>query len=131
MIPIRFIEDTGSYAHRTRANAQWADLTASGYVGSDVEDCLAGLLRTCNYNIELLREDGIDLDFEPEALSAIAEAALNLWTGARGLRIVMEKVMRDIMFDAPKAAAIDHAAALTLKKEYIMPTLRKEYKLAE
>lgn len=32
MIPIRFIEDTGSYAHRTRANAQWADLTASGYV---------------------------------------------------------------------------------------------------
>lgn len=40
MIPIRFIEDTGSYAHRTRANAQWADLTASGYVGSDVEDCL-------------------------------------------------------------------------------------------
>ena len=28
-------------------------------------------------------------------------------------------------------AAIDHAAALTLKKEYIMPTLRKEYKLAE
>lgn len=33
--------------------------------------------------------------------------------------------------DAPKAAAIDHAAALTLKKEYIMPTLRKEYKLAE
>lgn len=81
--------------------------------------------------VELLREDGIDLDFEPEALSAIAEAALNLGTGARGLRIVMEKVMRDIMFDAPKAAAIDHAAALTLRKEYIMPTLRKEYKLAE
>ena len=33
--------------------------------------------------------------------------------------------------DLAKAAAIDHAAALTLKKEYIMPTLRKEYKLAE
>ena len=81
--------------------------------------------------VELLREDGIDLDFEPGALSAIAEAALNLGTGARGLRIVMEKVMRDIMFDAPEAAAIDHAAALTLRKKYIMPTLRKEYKLAE
>lgn len=59
------------------------------------------------------------------------KAVLNLGTGACGLRIVMEKVMRDIMFDAPKEVAIDHAAALTLKKEYIMPTLRKEYKLAE
>ena len=29
MTPIRFIEDTGSYAHRTRANAQWADLTVA------------------------------------------------------------------------------------------------------
>ena len=27
-------------------------ITASGYVGSDVEDCLAGLLRSCNYNIK-------------------------------------------------------------------------------
>jgi ATP-dependent Clp protease ATP-binding subunit ClpX len=27
-------------------------LTASGYVGSDVEDCLVGLLRSCNYNME-------------------------------------------------------------------------------
>lgn len=70
--------------------------------------------------VELLREDGIDLGFEPEALSAIAEAALNLGTGARGLRIIMEKVMRDIMFDAPKAAAIDHATALTLRKESIL-----------
>lgn len=33
--------------------------------------------------------------------------------------------------DLAKAATIDHAAAFTLKKEYIMPTLRKEYKLAE
>ena len=80
---------------------------------------------------ELLREDGINLVFEPDALSAIAGAALNLGTGARGLRIVMEKVMRDIMFDAPKAAAIDHMAELTVRKVHIMPTLRKEYKLAE
>ena len=29
MTPIRFIEDTGSYAHRTNANAQWADLTVA------------------------------------------------------------------------------------------------------
>ena len=33
--------------------------------------------------------------------------------------------------DLAKAATIDHAAALTLKKEYIIPILRKEYKLAE
>ena len=29
MTPIRFIEDTGSYAHRTKANAQWADITVA------------------------------------------------------------------------------------------------------
>ena len=35
MIPVRFIEDTGSYAHRTKANARWADLTVAISVDSD------------------------------------------------------------------------------------------------
>ena len=37
-------------------------LTASGYVGSDVEDCLAGLLRACNYDMEKARKGIIVLD---------------------------------------------------------------------
>ncbi len=37
-------------------------LTASGYVGSDVEDCLAGLLRSCNYNVEKAQMGIVMLD---------------------------------------------------------------------
>ena len=37
-------------------------ITASGYVGSDVEDCLAGLLRVCDYDIELAQKGIIMLD---------------------------------------------------------------------
>lgn len=37
-------------------------LTASGYVGSDVEDCICGLLRSCNYNIEAAKKGIIVLD---------------------------------------------------------------------
>ena len=37
-------------------------ITASGYVGSDVEDCLAGLLRSCNYNLPLAEMGIVMLD---------------------------------------------------------------------
>ena len=80
--------------------------------------------------VELLRQDGIDLEFAPEALEAVAEAALSTGTGARGLRIIMEKIMRDIMYDAPRDAAVNHAAALTIGKKQVMPILRKEYQIA-
>ena len=50
---------------------------------------------------ELLEMDGVELTFETEALDAVAERALGLGTGARGLRGVMEDIMRDVMFDAP------------------------------
>lgn len=37
-------------------------ITASGYVGSDVEDCIVGLLRSCNYNIPMAQRGIIMLD---------------------------------------------------------------------
>jgi len=37
-------------------------ITASGYVGSDVEDCIAGLLRACNYNVEMAQRGIVMLD---------------------------------------------------------------------
>ena len=55
--------------------------------------------------VELLREDGLQLTFTPEALNIIAERAVELKTGARGLRHIMESVMRDIMFDAPRMSS--------------------------
>jgi ATP-dependent Clp protease ATP-binding subunit ClpX len=45
--------------------------------------------------------EGIRLTFETEALAAIARKALERGTGARGLRAVLEDVMRDVMYDVP------------------------------
>ena len=50
---------------------------------------------------KLLSLDGVDLQFEPEALRALAREAITRKTGARGLRAAMERIMTDIMYDAP------------------------------
>ena len=50
---------------------------------------------------ELMEMDGIDLTFSDEALGTIADSALKLGIGARGLRSIMESFMRDVMFEAP------------------------------
>ena len=42
-----------------------------------------------------------DVEFDKEALEAIAETSLKRKTGARGLRAIMENVMMDIMYKAP------------------------------
>ncbi|ALO66758.1 MULTISPECIES: ATP-dependent Clp protease ATP-binding subunit ClpX [Arthrobacter] len=45
--------------------------------------------------------DGVDLEFDDEALTAIADLALNRGTGARGLRAILEEVLQPVMFDLP------------------------------
>ncbi len=50
---------------------------------------------------KLLELDSIALEFSNGALDTIAELTLNMKTGARGLRSIIEKVMRDIMFTSP------------------------------
>ncbi len=45
--------------------------------------------------------DGVELTFEPKALEAIADLALDRGTGARGLRAIMEEVLLPVMFDLP------------------------------
>ena len=49
----------------------------------------------------LFEIDGIDLEFDEDALVAIANLAIERETGARGLRAIFETMMRDIMYDAP------------------------------
>jgi ATP-dependent Clp protease ATP-binding subunit ClpX len=56
---------------------------------------------------ELFSLEGVDLDFEPSALRAIARQALNRDTGARGLRSVVEEMMTDVMFQLPDMQAKD------------------------
>lgn len=48
-----------------------------------------------------LKMDGVDLEFEPGALTAIAEEALKRNAGARGLRSIIESTMRNVMYDVP------------------------------
>ncbi|GHP15071.1 ATP-dependent Clp protease ATP-binding subunit ClpX [Lentilactobacillus fungorum] len=50
---------------------------------------------------KLIELDGAELEFAPGALTKMAELAISRNTGARGLRSIIEDVMRDIMFDLP------------------------------
>ena len=51
--------------------------------------------------IKLLGMDNVELEFEQDALCAIADKAIERKTGARGLRSIMEEIMSDVMYDAP------------------------------
>ncbi|NDG84072.1 MAG: ATP-dependent Clp protease ATP-binding subunit ClpX [Proteobacteria bacterium] len=55
---------------------------------------------------KLLEYDGVTLEFEPDALDAIAKEAIKRNTGARGLRAIVEQAMLDVMFDLPGDVSI-------------------------
>ena len=56
---------------------------------------------------KLLKMDNVELEFEPEALELIVDKAIERKTGARGLRSIIEEIMRDIMFEIPSNPAIE------------------------
>ena len=56
---------------------------------------------------KLFEIDGVTLEFEQEALEAIVTRAIERKTGARGLRSIIEEIMRDIMFDIPSNPKIE------------------------
>ncbi len=56
---------------------------------------------------KLFEYDNVELEFEKEALEAIVEKAIERNTGARGLRAIIEEIMRDIMFDIPSNPTIE------------------------
>ena len=68
--------------------------------------------------------DGVELDFEEDALRAIADLAVGRKTGARGLRAILEEVLGPIMFEIPSSddvakvvvtrAAVEEGAAPTV-----------------
>lgn len=55
----------------------------------------------------LLKMDGVDLEFEPEAIDLIAQEAIKRKTGARALRSIVEEIMLDVMYDVPTKGDID------------------------
>lgn len=57
---------------------------------------------------KLLELDEVELEFDRDALEAIAETSLKRKTGARGLRAIMENVMMDIMYRAPSDESLQY-----------------------
>ena len=55
----------------------------------------------------LMELDGVELEYEPEALEAIADKAVEMGIGARGLRSIMEGIMTDVMFTVPSDKTIE------------------------
>lgn len=66
---------------------------------------------------KLFEMDGVELEFEPEALRAIAAKAMERKTGARGLRAIMEDVVMDLMYEIPSD---DHIAKCTITKDVVV-----------
>lgn len=65
---------------------------------------------------KLLEIDGVKLDFDEEALHLIAKEALKRKTGARGLRSIIESIMRNVMYEVP---SVDGASHCRVTKEGI------------
>ncbi|MDO4855861.1 MAG: ATP-dependent Clp protease ATP-binding subunit ClpX [Limosilactobacillus gorillae] len=73
---------------------------------------------------ELIRLDGAQLNFTAGALQAMAKMAIDRNTGARGLRSIIEDVMRDIMFDLPSRQDV---AKVVINKDCVIKHTAPEY----
>ena len=91
------------------------------------------LLRTKNAIVKqyakLLAMDGVRLKFTPDAVRAIAAKAIELKTGARALRSIMENLMLEVMYELPQrddvSEVIIDAGVVAGRRK---PTLRTEAK---
>jgi len=72
---------------------------------------------------KLLEMDNVKLEFEPDALEAIAKEAIKRNTGARGLRAIIEGIMLDVMFEVPSR---DDITTCKVTKENVLGKLAPE-----
>lgn len=56
--------------------------------------------------IAMFEIEGVKLSFTPEALQAIAQKGMEAGTGARALRMILEKIMRELMFEVPSDSTV-------------------------
>src|SRR3954464_15027461 len=98
-----------------------------------VDDLVKILLRTKNAMVKqyskLFAMDGVRLKLTPDAVKAIAAKAIDLKTGARALRAIMENLMLEVMYDLPQRddvseVVVDAAVVAGRRK----PTLRRAAK---
>ena len=66
---------------------------------------------------KLVELDGVELEFTEEALNAIVDKALERNTGARGLRSIIEDIMRDVMYEIPSN---ENIVKCTITKETVL-----------
>jgi len=93
------------------------------------------LLRTKNAMVKqyskLFAMDGVRLRFTPDAVKAVAQKAIELKTGARALRAILEAIMLEVMYDLPQqedvVEVIVDAAAVAGKRR---PIVRRAVKSA-
>ena len=72
----------------------------------------------------LFELDGVDLEFTPDAIEAIADQALLRGTGARGLRAIMEEVLLSVMFEVPSRKDVERVVITReVVLENVNPTL--------
>ncbi len=83
---------------------------------------------------KLLEMDNVELEFDEQALDSIVDKAIERKTGARGLRSIIEEIMRDIMFEIPSTPNISKCVitkeTVIDKKapELVIDELKKENK---
>ncbi|MGB8022603.1 MAG: ATP-dependent Clp protease ATP-binding subunit ClpX [Candidatus Nanopelagicales bacterium] len=72
----------------------------------------------------LFELDGVQLEFTPEALVAVADQATLRGTGARGLRAIMEEVLLNVMYDVPSRKDVGRVVITAeVVKDNVNPTL--------
>ncbi|NLK17308.1 MAG: ATP-dependent Clp protease ATP-binding subunit ClpX [Clostridiales bacterium] len=69
---------------------------------------------------KLLKMDGIEAEFEEEAIRALAKKAIEIKTGARGLRSILEKAMMRLMYELPSDKSVKK---VIITKEVILNKL--------
>ncbi|MDR3589908.1 MAG: ATP-dependent protease ATP-binding subunit ClpX [Negativicutes bacterium] len=84
---------------------------------------------------KFLELDNVQLEFKEEALTAIADEALKRNTGARGLRAIIEAIMRNVMYEVPSrgdvAKCIVTKEVVLTKEEPILVTIDRKVKKKE
>jgi ATP-dependent Clp protease ATP-binding subunit ClpX len=77
---------------------------------------------------KLLEMEDVELVFEPAALEAIADLAIKRKTGARGLRSILERIMRGTMYEVP---SLDDVRQVVITRESVEKQTEPEMVLGE
>ncbi|MCI8587875.1 MAG: ATP-dependent Clp protease ATP-binding subunit ClpX [Clostridia bacterium] len=77
---------------------------------------------------KLFQMDNVELEFNEEAINAIVDKAIERKTGARGLRSIIEDIMRDIMFEIPSKPTVEKCI---ITKETVLENTEPEVVINE